>query len=193
MRRRHPDRGCPVGYRLAHDRAGADHGIGADLDAVEDFRAGAQPRTVTDRDAGRDPRLLNDRPRGIAEIVIAADEIAVRRKQRVSADAHAARRKDLAVEADVRAVAKLDVAVLARQDGVASDERAASDPDARIRRSLRIDQAVVVDHDVVADADLVGMAKHHVLPKDDVPSAGAEQQRIKALAKREPERTGNAL
>src|SRR5262252_2506246 len=97
-----------------HDSAGADDGVLADRDAVEDFRARAEPRAVADRDAGRPPRLIEHGARRIGEVVIAADHVAVGGHQHPPADRDAARREHFAVEAEVRAVAQLDVAVLAR-------------------------------------------------------------------------------
>ena len=130
---------------------------------------------------------------GVAEVVVAADEIAVRRNQRVAPDPHAARRENLAIEADVRAFGQIDIAVLARQNRVPADEDAARDADARVRLSLRVDEAVVVDDHVIADMNLVRMAQHDVLPEDDVAPAGAEQQRIQTSAQREPQRARHAL
>ena len=92
--------------------------------------------------------LSQDRRRRIGEIVIAANHVAVRRDQRVAADADPAGREQFAVEADVRAVAELDVPVLAREDGVATDEHAVADDDALVARSLGVEQTVVVDYDV---------------------------------------------
>ena len=109
------------------------------------------------------------------------------------ADAHAAGRENLAVEADVRAVADLDVAVLARENRVAADEDAAADADARVGLALGVEQAVVVDDDVVADVNLVRMPQHDVLAEDDVAAAAAEQPRIHRLAQRETERARHRL
>ena len=54
------------------------------VDAVEDLRARAQPGAVADRDAGRRARLLEHRLRRIGEVVVAADDVAVRGHQRVA-------------------------------------------------------------------------------------------------------------
>ncbi len=126
-------------------------------------------------------RLLEHRTRGIAEVVVAADQVAVRGHQHVPSDPHAARRENLAVEADVGAFREVDIAVLARENRVSADEDAAGDANAGVRVSLRVDQAVVVDDHVIADVDLVRMPEHHVLPEDDVASAGAKQQWIQSF------------
>ena len=182
-----------LGHRFAHHRAGADDGVRAYIDAVEHLGARSKPGAVADRDAGRLPLLREHGPRGVAEIVVTADQIAVRGDQRVAADAHAARGKNLAVESDVGAFAQLDVAVLARQNRISPDEGAAVDPNPGVRFTLGIDEAVVVDDDVVADADLVRMPKHDVLAEDDIPSACAQQQRIQRFSQCQPERTGHRL
>src|ERR1700719_414862 len=70
-------------------------------------------------------------------------------------------------------VGELDIAVLARQDGVAAHEHPVTDPDAAIRLAFRVQQAVVVDDDVGPDLDLVRMPQHHVLAEDDVAAARA--------------------
>ena len=132
--RRDADGGGTLGDRFADDGAGADDGVGANVDAVQYLRARAKPRAVADGDAGRFARLLEHRTRGIAEVVIAADQVAVRGDQRVAPDPHAARRENLAIEADVGAIGQLDVAVLAREDRVPADEHAAPDADAGVRR-----------------------------------------------------------
>lgn len=110
-------------------------------------------RALADIDAVGLAPLLEDRLRRVGEVVVATDDVGVHHQQRASTAAHAARREQLAVEADVGAVAQLDVAVLARQDGVATDEHAAADTDALVRLALGVEQAVVVDHDVVGDVD----------------------------------------
>jgi hypothetical protein len=125
--------------------------------------------------------------------VVPADHVAIGRDQRVAADPHPARREQLTVEADVRPVPQLDVPVLARQYGVATDEDAVADGDPLVARSLGVEQAVVVDDDVVTDADFPWMTQHHVLAEDDAAAAGAEQRRIQQLPQREPQRPGHAL
>src|SRR5450759_2466303 len=125
--------------------------------------------------------------------MVAADDVAVRRQQRVASDRHLARREQLAVEADVGPVGDVDIAVLARQDRVPPDEDAAADRDAAITVPLRVDQAVVVDDHVVADPDLVRMSQHHVLPEDHVPSARAQEHRgTGSCAARAPARRGRS-
>src|SRR5687767_4847237 len=105
----------------------------ADVNAVEDFRAGAKPRPIAHTDAGRRAPLFEHRAGSIAEIVIAADQITIRGDQDIAADSHATCGEDLAVEADVGPLVELDVAVLARQNGVPADEDAARHADAGVR------------------------------------------------------------
>src|SRR5215203_7217976 len=81
--RRHSDRRCALGHRFTDDRAGADHGVRADLHAIEHLRASAEPRAVTDADPRRRAPLIEHWARRVAEVVIAADEIAVRRNQHI--------------------------------------------------------------------------------------------------------------
>src|SRR2546421_1015359 len=147
---------------FANDGSGADDRMRTDGDAVENLRARANPRAVADRDAARHAPLLDDGLGGIGEVVIAADDVGIRRHQDTAADGHAARREHLAVEPDVRAVAEVDVAVLARQDRVAPDEDAVAEADAAVRLPLRVEPAVVVDDDVLADADVVATAPDHL-------------------------------
>ena len=165
------------------------------VDAVEDLRARAEPRAGADRRRRVDrARLLEHRPRRIAEVVIAADHVAVRRDQRVARRSRTRlAEKTSQLKPMLAPSSSVDVAVLARQDRVAADEHAVADRDAAIRVALGVEQAVVVDDDVVADADLVRMAQHDVLAEDDVAAAGAEQQRIERLAQREAERARHAL
>src|SRR6185436_11810699 len=158
----HAHRGRAIGNRIAHDGAGANYGMRPDDDAIEDFDPGPQPGPFADADAGRRARLIQDRARRIAEVVIAADEVAVGGDEHVPADVHAARRKNFAVESDVDPVGQLDIAVLARENRVAPDECTAADADAGVRFTFGVDQAVVVDDDVVGDADFVRMAQHDV-------------------------------
>ena len=172
---------APAGNVLAHDRAGADRRRGRRSSTPSRIFAPAPIQTPSPMlTPGRRPRLLEHGLRRIREVVIAADDVAVRRHQHAAADRDAARREHLAVEADVRAVAELDVAVLARQDRVAADEHAVADPDAAVRLALRVEQAVVVDDDVAADVNLVRMAQHDVLAEDDVAAARSEQHRDRA-------------
>ncbi len=125
--------------------------------------------------------------------MIAADEVDVRGEQRAGADNDPAGREHFAIEPDVGAVADLDVAVLARQDGVAPDEDAAPDPDAGVGVAFRVEETVVVDDDVVADLNLVRMAQHDVLAEDDIPPDFAEQEWIEDLPQRQSERARRGL
>ena len=184
---------APAGTAFADDGARADDGAVADRDAIQDLRACAQPDADADVDPRRPARLVQHRLPVIGEVVIAADQVRVRRDERVGTDAHAAGGKQLAIEPDVRAVLDLDVAVLAGQDRVAADEDAGPDLDAAVGRALGVEQAVVVDDHVVADVDLVRMPKDDVLAEDDVASAAAEQHRVTGLAERQPERARHAL
>src|SRR5262245_8823152 len=172
---------------VTHDGARPDNRTIANGHAVEDLGACAQPRSGSDLYAARRTSLLQDRTVGIREVVIAADQVAVRGQQRVPADADTARREQFAVEPDVCPVLDVDITVLARQNRVASYEHALSDRDAAIRVSFGVEQAVVVDHDVVSKVDLVGMSNYHVLPEDDAAPARPEEQRIERLAQREPQ------
>ena len=185
---------APGGHVVAHDGAGADDRAVADRDAVENLGAGADPRAVADGDAGRVARLLEHRLRRIGEIVVAADDVAVRRHQ------HALRRcvtrlaentsqlkPRLAPSASSMSPFLHDRIVL-RPMNTPSPMRMP-----RLRLALRVEQAVVVDDDVAADVNLVRMAQHDVLAEDDVAAARAEQQRIQRLAQRQPERAGTRL
>ena len=184
----HPDADRERGHVVANHRRCADDGVLADVHAVENFRPGADPGAGSDVHAGRRPRLREHRARRIGEIVVAADDVTVRGHQDAGADRDPARRKHFAVEADVGAVGELDVAVLARQDRIASDEDAAPDADAAIRFALRVQQAVVVDDHVIADVNLVRVTQDDVLPEDDVAAARSEEQRIQRLPQRQSER-----
>ena len=84
--RRHADRNGGCGDVGGHDGPGADNRPVADRDAVEHLGAGTQPRTLADPHARRPPRLLDDRPGRVLPVVIAADDITVRRQQRPRAD-----------------------------------------------------------------------------------------------------------
>ena len=46
---------------VTHNRTGADNGMRADVNAVEDFRAGAKPRPIADIDAGGGTPLFEHR------------------------------------------------------------------------------------------------------------------------------------
>ena len=166
---------APSGTASRTSARGADHRTIADRHAVEDLGARAQPCAGADPHARRGPRLLEDRARRVGEVVIAADDVAIRGEQGVAADPDLAGREDLTVEADVRAVFEIDVAVLARQDGVAADEHTAADRDAAVGVPLRIQQAVVVDDHVITNADLLRMPHDDAVPEHDVAAAGAEQ------------------
>src|SRR5206468_2945743 len=107
----------------------------------------------------------------IGEIMIAADDVAIGGHQHRAPDRDAAGGKQLAVEPDVGGVAELDVAVLARQDGIAADEDTIADPDAAVGLALRVEQTVVVDDDIPADVNLVRMAEHDVLTEHDIAAA----------------------
>jgi hypothetical protein len=120
--------------------------------------------------------------------MIAADDIGIGGEESAAADRHAAGGKELAVEADIGVVAQLDIAVLAREDCVASNEYAVPDPDAAVRLALGVHEAVVVDDHIVADMNLVGVAEHDVLAENHVSAARAEQERIERLAQDETER-----
>src|SRR5438067_9027971 len=92
------------GNVLADDRACAHDGVRTNGDAVENLGARAQPRALADRDAGRRAPFVEHRFRGIRQIVIAADDIAVRGDEDAGTDDDAARGKDLAVEPYVGAI-----------------------------------------------------------------------------------------
>jgi len=70
---RNPHRNRAGRYVLANQGRGADDGVIADGDAVEDFRAGADPRALADAHSGRDARLRDDRLCRIREVVVTAD------------------------------------------------------------------------------------------------------------------------
>ena len=72
--------------------------------AVEDLGPRAEPRARADGHALGSPALRRAPARRIAEVVIAANQVAVGRQQRVATDSHAAGGEQFAVEADVRAV-----------------------------------------------------------------------------------------
>src|SRR5690242_13912404 len=110
--------------------------------------------------------------------MIAADEIRVGGNQNVLSDRDATCRENLAVEPDVRTIGQLNVAVLARENGIAADEDAVADLDASIIRALRVEQAVVVDDDVVADENFVRMTQHDVLAEDHIRAAGTQKHRV---------------
>ena len=159
----------------------------SDRHAVEHFRASTQPRACADGHTRGAPRLCQDAFVRIADIMVAADEITVRGQERVASDPHHARGKHLAVETNVHAVVENDIAVLARENRVASDEHAAANGDPAVAVALGVEQAVVVDDDVVPDADLVRMTEHDVLPEDHVAPTRAEERRIQRFAQRESE------
>ena len=86
------------------------------------------------------------------------------------------------LNADVGAILDDDVAVLAAQNGVAADEHAVADRDARVVGALRVEAAAVVDDDVVADEDLVRMPQRDVRAEDDVAPDAAEDQADRAAS-----------
>src|SRR5206468_11391870 len=106
---------------------------------------------------------------------------------------HAARREDLTVESDVGARGELDVAILAGEDRIPTDEHAVADRDAAVRFTLGVEQTVVVDRNVVADVNLVRVPQDDVLAEDDVAAARSEKQWIQRLAERETERARHSL
>src|SRR5947207_9633247 len=191
--RRNADGDRTGGDMFAHDGGGADHRMTADLDAVENFRAGANPHSVANAHASRNSRLRQDRLDRIREIVIAANDVGVRRHQHHPADGDTAGREDFAVEADVGAVGQLDIAVLARKDRVAPDKDPVADADAAVGFTLGIEETVVVDGDVAADVNLVRMAEDDVLAEYDVAAARSEEERVQDVSQRETERPAARL
>src|SRR4029077_10700672 len=95
---RDADRNRTVRDGLAHQARRADHRATANRDAVEDLGAGAQPGSRADAHALGGAGLIEYRPRGIGEVVIAANHVAVGGHEGVTADAHLAGREHLAVE-----------------------------------------------------------------------------------------------
>ena len=128
--------------------------------------------------ASRRSTLRLDRLGAVVGHMVTPNQIDIRRQQDVAAHHHPARRKEFAVETDVRAVVEFDVAVLARQNGIASDKHPRANANASIRGALGVQKAVVIDHDVVGNVNLVRMPKHDVLPEDDIAAARAKQPRI---------------
>ncbi len=101
---RHADGNRACGNGIPDDGARPDDRPVADADTVEQLGACTEPRAFADVHASRHASLLEHGNIRIAEIVIAADQVAIRRDQRVAADANAAGGKELAVEADVGAI-----------------------------------------------------------------------------------------
>ena len=159
--------------------------------AVEHLGSGAEPHVVSEHDAARRARLVDHGRICALELVAAADQVDLRREQGVRADRHARAREDLAVEAEVRVIAERDVAVLAGEDRPASEEDAAADVDAPVRRALGVEHHQVVDGDAVAQAHLVGVAQHDALAEHDSAPHASEQQRVEELAQQQSERPGH--
>src|SRR5439155_69395 len=82
----------------------------------------------------------------------------------------------------------LDVAVLARQNRVTSDEDAASDTNPAVVVALGVEQAVVIDDDIAADVNLVRMPEDDVLSEDDVPAARSQEKGIQRFPEHEAQR-----
>ena len=82
-----PTATAPARHVFAHDGAGADDGVRADGDAVEDLGARPGPGALANRHAQRAAALLEHGLRGIREVVIAADHVGVGRHQHASSDA----------------------------------------------------------------------------------------------------------
>ena len=94
--------------------------------------------------------------------------------------------EDLTIEPEVGVVLDHDIAVLAAEDRVASDEHAVADEDPAIVGPLGV-EAAIVDDDVVADHDLVRVAHHHVHAEHDVAPDASEDQRIQFRAQEQPQ------
>ena len=71
-----------------------------------------------------------------------------------------------------------DVAVLATQDRVASDEHPVTDADAFVVGAFGIQATTIVDHDVVTNPNLVRVTQYDVDPETHVASAPAKKQGI---------------
>ena len=127
--RRHADGDRAGRHGLAHDRAGADDRAVADRrrrrGSSRRRRARRPRRSAT---PARHAALLEHRPRRIAEVVVAADHVAVGGEQRVRVRSRTRLAEKISqLNPMLAPSSSVDVAVLARQDGVAADEHAAAD------------------------------------------------------------------